>query len=177
MSDNERWIGFHAALIRKSCQRTKKYWMKSEVTPRKAIRPLALLLEGLPIVAGVTGIILNQFMVWVIAFLVLGFIYLGGARYLFRGERRHSWFTGLLAHGAGIVYSILLTGIIGKLFRADFAELFLQVGFGTSLLLLLVTGAHYWSYRQKDKLAYRLHLKLMGRLAFFVLFSAWIIFS
>lgn len=151
--------------------------MKSKTDKQRAIRPLAIILEGLPLVVGIIGIILNQFMLWVIAFLILGLIYLGGAWYVFRGEQRHNWTTGLLAQGTGVAYAILLTGVIGKLFRADFAELFLQIGFGLSLMLLLFVGGHYWRYRQQDTLAYRLHLKLMSRLAFFVLFSALIIFS
>lgn len=151
--------------------------MKSETRSQGGIRPLALLLEALPIAVGITGVVLNQFMIWVIAFLVLGLIYLGSAWYIFRGEHRHNWLTGLLVHGGGIAYGILLTGIIGKLFRADFADLFLQIGFGLSLFLLLSTGALYWRQHQKDALAYRLYLKLISRLTFFVLFSAWIIFS
>lgn len=133
----------------------------------KEYRIPAILLEGIFLFLTFIGLVYGPDSLLIIGACSLAMVYMAASWYLFKAEKFRGWDMALSIPG-GLIAN---TGIMGLLFKAlqweGAAEMiliyFMTGGFGIIATLI------WYLVRRKNKLEYRLSLKLLSRFGLFLL--------
>ncbi len=125
-------------------------------------RPLALIIELVPFLLGVLGLLFSIASLTIISWTSLSMIYLAMSWYLFKGAKFE---VGAIFYAlfTGLVLSIMLLGILFGVMKWEGAYEMLVVAFTAALPAILVSVIWYF-FRRKKYFEYTLSLKILSRL-------------